>query len=202
MTELPYSEADTRRQLIDQRLRLAGWNLDDPTQVIQELDIHLGAPRAVAETGTSLAGHQFADYGLVLRGRSAAVVEAKKTSRDAEVGQEQAKQYADRLQQLNGGSRPTSSNAAPRSSRGIATRWTRYGTASSGRCQSPPTGESRAPRPRRVAVHAAPPAGYPRCLPAEGNRDATGLHWRPCSPRPRRQHDSRPPFHSRCLARR
>lgn len=29
----PYSESDTRQQLIDQRLRLAGWGLDDPTQV-------------------------------------------------------------------------------------------------------------------------------------------------------------------------
>ena len=106
MTELPYSEADTRRQLIDQRLRLAGWNLDDPTQVIQELDIHLGIPRPVGEPPGALTGHQFADYGLQLRGKSAAVVEAKKTSRDAEVGQEQAKQYADRLQQRNGGSLP------------------------------------------------------------------------------------------------
>jgi predicted type IV restriction endonuclease len=30
----PYSEADTRQHVIDQRLRLTGWNLDDPSQVI------------------------------------------------------------------------------------------------------------------------------------------------------------------------
>lgn len=106
MTELPYSEADTRRQLIDERLRLAGWNLGDPTQVIQELDIHLGAAKVVREQSQEFAGHQFADYGLLLHGKSAAVVEAKKTSRDAEVGQEQAKQYAERLRERDGGALP------------------------------------------------------------------------------------------------
>ncbi len=35
----PYSEADTRQQLIDGRLRLAGWDVRDPSQVIQELEI-------------------------------------------------------------------------------------------------------------------------------------------------------------------
>lgn len=33
----PYSEAQTRQQIIDQRLQLAGWDVDDPSQVIQEL---------------------------------------------------------------------------------------------------------------------------------------------------------------------
>jgi len=41
MTTPPYSEADTRQQLIDARLRLAGWDLVDPSQVIRELDIHV-----------------------------------------------------------------------------------------------------------------------------------------------------------------
>jgi type I restriction enzyme R subunit len=106
MTTPPYSEADTRRQLIDERLRLAGWDLLDPTQVIQELDVHLGVARAVREQAQGYAGHQFADYALLLRGKAAAVVEAKKTSRDAEVGQEQARQYAEELQRRNGGALP------------------------------------------------------------------------------------------------
>jgi type I restriction enzyme R subunit len=107
MTE-PYSEADTRRQLIDDRLRLAGWNVDDPSQVIQELDIYVsdGKSGAVREPRTAYAGHQFADYGLLLRGKPAAVVEAKKTSRDAEVGQEQARQYAEGLKGMHGGALP------------------------------------------------------------------------------------------------
>lgn len=104
----PYSEADTRQQIIDHRLRLAGWNLDDPSQVIQELDIYVegGASKAVREPRRQYAGHQFADYGLMLRGKPTAVVEAKKTSRDAALGQEQARQYAERLQQILGGKPP------------------------------------------------------------------------------------------------
>ncbi|MDP3774286.1 MAG: DEAD/DEAH box helicase family protein [Gemmatimonadales bacterium] len=104
----PYSETDTRQQIIDRRLRLAGWNVDDPLQVIQELDIYVGGgkPGAVREPQREYAGHQFADYGLLLRGRPTAVVEAKKTSRDAEVGQEQARQYAELLQRIHGGKPP------------------------------------------------------------------------------------------------
>src|SRR2546425_6335707 len=96
MTPEPYSEADTRQQVIDHRLRLAGWDLDDPSQVIQELDIYVAeGPAAVARERVRrpYAGHQFADYGLVLRGTPTAVIEAKKTSRDAQLGQEQALQY-------------------------------------------------------------------------------------------------------------
>ena len=108
MTE-PYSEAQTRQQLIDQRLRLAGWNVDDPTQVIQELDIYVGGGgkrRAVGEPRRAYAGHRFADYGLQLKGSTVAVIEAKKTSRDAQVGQEQAVQYAQQLKAVEGGALP------------------------------------------------------------------------------------------------
>lgn len=108
MSATPYSEADTRQQLIDQRLRLAGWDLVDPTQVIRELDIHVGGATAAVrrERGVEYAGHRFADYALMLRGKPAAVVEAKKTSRDAQLGQEQAKQYAEQLQRIHGGRLP------------------------------------------------------------------------------------------------
>ncbi len=109
MPEPPYSESDTRQQIIDHRLRLAGWDVNDPSQVIQELDIYVGdegRTGAVREPRREYAGHQFADYGLLLRGLPTAVVEAKKTSRDAEVGQEQAKQYAEHLKRIHGGSLP------------------------------------------------------------------------------------------------
>jgi type I restriction enzyme R subunit len=58
------------------------------------------------ERGVEYAGHRFADYALMLRGKPVAVVEAKKTSRDAQVGQEQAKQYAEQLQRIHGGPLP------------------------------------------------------------------------------------------------
>ena len=102
------SEAETRRKLIDEKLRLAGWNVRDPSQVNQELDIDLfaaGIPR-VAEPETPYSGHQFADYALLLHTKPIAVVEAKKTSEDAELGQEQALQYAQNLQKIHGGRMP------------------------------------------------------------------------------------------------
>jgi type I site-specific restriction endonuclease len=54
--------------------------------VSQELDIYLrgGSVGAVRERPREeYSGHQFADYALKLTGKPAAVVEAKKTSRDA-----------------------------------------------------------------------------------------------------------------------
>jgi type I site-specific restriction endonuclease len=55
----PYSEADTRRQIIDGGLRLAGWDVDDPSQVIQELDIYVGGgdPSTVRERLSEYAEH-------------------------------------------------------------------------------------------------------------------------------------------------
>ncbi len=108
MTE-PYSERDTRQQLIDQRLRLAGWDLSDPSQVTEELDIDLSVAGRLVRSPrdpSPYAGHQFVDYGLLLRGRPMAVVEAKRTSRDARLGQEQALQYAQNLQRVHGGPLP------------------------------------------------------------------------------------------------
>jgi len=101
-------EADTRRRLIDDRLRLAGWEPDDPAHVAQELDIDLtgGAVPRTGEARGPYAGHQFADYALLLHGRPAAVVEAKKTSRDAKLGREQALQYAQNIRQTRGGPLP------------------------------------------------------------------------------------------------
>ena len=100
----PYSEAQTRQQVIDRRLALAGWNVDDPSQVTEELDIDLTGKRkpAVSDTQVEYKGHQFADYALLLKGKPAAVVEAKKTSVDAQLGQEQALTYANNLVKLNG----------------------------------------------------------------------------------------------------
>lgn len=107
MTE-PYSERDARQQIIDHRLRLAGWDVDDSSQVIQELDIYVeeGKRGAIAERRRAPVDHRFADYALMLRGKPAAVVEAKKTSRDAQLGQEQAKQYAEQLQRMHKGAVP------------------------------------------------------------------------------------------------
>jgi len=96
----------TRQQIIDEKLRLAGWNVHDPSHVTEELDIDLTGRLRVADPKTKYDGHQFVDYGLLLSARLAAVVEAKRTSKDAELGQEQALQYAQNIQKVYGGDLP------------------------------------------------------------------------------------------------
>lgn len=93
-------ETQTRLKLINPRLRLAGWNLEDPGQVIQELDVFLAVEPGtlMTETIDPFGGHGFTDYALFRHGHPLAVVEAKKTSKNAEIGREQALQYAQALQ--------------------------------------------------------------------------------------------------------
>jgi len=96
---LDLTEAQTRALRIDKQLALAGWNLSDRSQVIEELEIHLRDTHARERPPASeLEDSRFSDYALILHGKPAAVVEAKRTSRDAEVGQEQALQYALQLE--------------------------------------------------------------------------------------------------------
>lgn len=93
------TEAQTRTELIDQQLALAGWEVKDPTQVVEEFDILIALPDGVAEPRTPYEGHQFSDYVLLGKDcKPLAVIEAKKTSRDAAVGREQAKQYCYNIQ--------------------------------------------------------------------------------------------------------
>ena len=101
------TEQQTRKDIIDKALASAGWNIKDPTQVILEFDINVNLPEDISEQQTPYQGHQFSDY--VLLGRDAkplAVVEAKKTCKDAALGREQAKQYCYNLQKDKGGELP------------------------------------------------------------------------------------------------
>lgn len=101
------SEAQTRSELINQQLNLAGWNVNDSTQVIEEFDILTALPEGVTEPRTPYEGHQFSDYVLLGRdGKPLAVIEAKKASRDAALGREQAKQYCYNIQKQLGGELP------------------------------------------------------------------------------------------------
>ena len=86
-----YSEAQTRDYYIDLLLREAGWQLTD-----KNLEVEVsGMPKS---DGVN-QGKGFVDYVLWGDdGKPLAVVEAKRTRRDAKVGQQQAKLYADCLQ--------------------------------------------------------------------------------------------------------
>ena len=87
-----YSEAETRDFFIDLLLKEAGWALDKSQDREYEVS---GMPNA-EKTG-------FVDYVLWGDdGKPLGLVEAKRTRRDARVGQQQAKLYADCLEQRFG----------------------------------------------------------------------------------------------------
>lgn len=87
-----YTEAETRHYLIDVDLHRAGWLLDK--QRDREYEV-TGMPNG--------KGIGFVDYVLWGDdGKPLAVVEAKKTTVDPEVGKQQAKLYADCLEQMHG----------------------------------------------------------------------------------------------------
>ncbi|WP_163325505.1 type I restriction endonuclease subunit R [Draconibacterium mangrovi] len=100
------NEAKTRKEIIDNRLKQAGWIVSDRSQVIEEFDIIVDKDLA-KESSTPYNGHQYSDYVLLGRdGQPLAVVEAKKTSVDAAIGREQAKQYCYNLVNAQGGELP------------------------------------------------------------------------------------------------
>lgn len=59
------TEQQTRVELIDKQLARAGWNINDPTQVVQEYDILVDLPEGIAEAQAPYQGHQFSDYVLL-----------------------------------------------------------------------------------------------------------------------------------------
>ena len=91
------NEKHTRKQIIDNRLKQAGWNVSDRTQVIEEFFISV-ENNVLNEPATSY-NSEFSDYVLLGKdGNPLAVVEAKKSTVDARVGEEQAKQYSYKIQ--------------------------------------------------------------------------------------------------------
>ncbi|WP_346294063.1 DEAD/DEAH box helicase family protein [Sphaerothrix gracilis] len=101
------SEKQTRTELIDHLLAQSGWNVQDPTQVVKEFDILTSQSARVTEQPVSYESHQFSDYVLLGKaGKPLAVIEAKKSSKAAAIGREQAKQYCYNIQQQQGGELP------------------------------------------------------------------------------------------------
>lgn len=88
----PETEAETRRTIIDIDLRAMGWTFD--ADCIREVPV-IGLPTD--------SGKGYVDYVLYgANHKPLAVVEAKRTSVDPEVGREQARCYADALEQMTG----------------------------------------------------------------------------------------------------
>lgn len=86
------SEFKTRKQYIDLDLKIAGWEFNK--NIIEELEVS-GMPNN--------AGIGYVDYVLMgANGKPVGLVEAKRPSKDSRVGQQQAKIYADCLEQKYG----------------------------------------------------------------------------------------------------
>lgn len=97
-TSLQFDEETTRRRFIDQALIAAGWNVGangtNTEQVRQEVRLC---------TMPTPSGEGFADYVLYGDdGKPLAVIEAKKTAKDARIGGEQARIYATCLEKETG----------------------------------------------------------------------------------------------------
>jgi type I restriction enzyme R subunit len=87
-------ERDARNTLIDEQLRVAGWDVHDPRSVRLEAPVRLGV-----DDGAD----GFIDYVLLDRaGAPLAVIEAKRPRRDPLEGRRQAAEYADAIQAAHG----------------------------------------------------------------------------------------------------
>jgi len=87
------NEADTRAELIDPQLKLAGWGDVAESRIQREYNINAGEIRA----GGIRAGMMKADYILIYKNRKLAVIEAKSDEQVVGEGVAQAKQYATKL---------------------------------------------------------------------------------------------------------
>jgi type I restriction enzyme R subunit len=88
------NEADTRAELIDPQLKLAGWGEVAESRVQREYNINAGEIRV----GGIRAGKLKADYILIYKNRKLAVIEAKSNEQEVGEGVAQAKQYGTKLE--------------------------------------------------------------------------------------------------------
>ncbi|WP_304543829.1 EcoAI/FtnUII family type I restriction enzme subunit R [Sulfurimonas microaerophilic] len=89
------NEAQTRLELIDPKLREAGWGVVEDSRIQVEYPISQGRLKGYNGERTNPIR---ADYVLVYKNRRLAVIEAKKRDLHYSEGVAQAKEYADRLQ--------------------------------------------------------------------------------------------------------
>jgi type I restriction enzyme R subunit len=88
------NEADTRAELIDPKLRQAGWGESSESRIQREYNINAGEIRA----GGIRTGQLKADYVLTYKNRKLAVIEAKSDELEVGEGVAQAKLYGQKLQ--------------------------------------------------------------------------------------------------------
>jgi type I restriction enzyme R subunit len=102
------SEYKTRRDKIDNLLEKSGWIIKDRTRVYEEVDTKQSdfisaIYKTVSQTLKDPEKHAYADYVLLdSKGFPLAVVEAKRSSIDALLGQRQAEGYAEDIKEQTG----------------------------------------------------------------------------------------------------
>lgn len=88
------NEAETRAELIDPKLKAAGWGVVEGSKILREYNITAGK----IQSGGSRGKREVADYVLMYKGIKLAVVEAKSNELEVGEGVMQAKKYANKLQ--------------------------------------------------------------------------------------------------------
>jgi len=88
------NEAETRAELIDPLIKVAGWGVVEGSRVERESVISQGRLQGAGKRSKK----EIADYVLVYRNQKLAVIEAKRTSLSVTEGLGQAKNYASKLQ--------------------------------------------------------------------------------------------------------
>ncbi len=95
--ELQFSEEQTRKLLIDEALAAVGWYVDPNNKPTEDVFPEYQVDHQPTESGIG-----YADYVLWADGKPIAVIEAKKTSKDSNIGRKQAQLYADGLEKMHG----------------------------------------------------------------------------------------------------
>jgi type I restriction enzyme R subunit len=88
------NEAETRAELIDPKLKDAGWGVVEGSKILREYIITFGK----IQSGGGRAKPLIADYILVYKGVKLAVIEAKSNVQEVGEGVAQAKLYAEKMQ--------------------------------------------------------------------------------------------------------
>ena len=102
------NEYNTRRKKIDVMLKEQGWDIKDRSKVILEVDTKQSKFKSkkyltVSETLKNEEKSRYADYLLLdSHGAPLAIIEAKRTTKDPILGQQQAKGYADDIKKQTG----------------------------------------------------------------------------------------------------
>ena len=96
--QLHFSEDKTREYMVDRDLALVGWSVPTAAKPNPAVGLEVEVQHQGTQTGIGYADYVLWDDN----GKPLAVVEAKRTSKDARIGQTQAKDYADGLEKMYG----------------------------------------------------------------------------------------------------